>query len=893
MTNPVTPNIGLNKIDRTSPSTTYFDLEKYIDQNADAVDRFAGETSESIHALEKRLDTEERREVVLQPGLQIVNAERSAPFKLSGIKGRTLVNLLGRDGDFEKIIPTVLNASTISALDNTSMYSGSNSIKVIATGSETVEHYADMTAGYKAKQGSYYVLIGMLKVNKGAGQIKIYNNKSQLSPEFFISESNIVSQTGDFSLVRTAFNPIVDCDVIPRLYLLKDPSTSLYVQNGESANFDCIRIFEVSKQEYDSFGSLTYEQIAAMYPYVDSIQPVRNPYAIRNGENLLPPFYEWTPIGITEGSLTEPYAAYFKVTNSQNAFYYIDMKLPANTKYTFSAEHNGYLSVTDLIRETTILDNTSAQSATFTNINETTVRIYASNVYSAPINGAYHFKNPMLTLGSTPKPFKPREDAMLALQTDLYADPVTGANADEVFEKDGQYYKLAKWKKAIIDDTQSYIFHGSKVGFKWINFLISNGHNQNTDKIFYMTKFDGKYITNTPGSLNPGTTPDQIDYDPNNNRVYISISSADSGWGDNHTPTPDEIKAYFMGWVMYDGSLANGNAGPDSPPGNVYNGTGSKAWCYRSDGVSRTFTGPTATLPTTQAPNWRPYQLVYQLATPTIEPIVSEGMLTFNEGDNQIEVGTGLVLRENVKPSSGLDTYARINDYYASSGSSSILSNKTELITAVLVNGSKDPRWLIRKTEAGTTVNGKSYAYTTVDKYNPSATYSVTYLMLDKSPIVPFTGSYAANEKAMLQELTDSVHQNTSAVSVLMNKKVDKDQPGWITPTLLNGWEPYSDGAEYLGYPTIQYRKDSQGFVHLRGLVKKGASSPSNLFYLPEGYRPNQNVTFVTICYSGTFPEQVTRIRIGTDGAVTYMYGPTLSEPASWLSLNIPPFTLE
>lgn len=96
MTNPVTPNIGLNKIDRTSPSTTYFDLEKYIDQNADAVDRFAGETNESINALGKRLDTEERREVVLQPGLQIVNAERSAPFKLSGIKGRTLVNLAGR-----------------------------------------------------------------------------------------------------------------------------------------------------------------------------------------------------------------------------------------------------------------------------------------------------------------------------------------------------------------------------------------------------------------------------------------------------------------------------------------------------------------------------------------------------------------------------------------------------------------------------------------------------------------------------------------------------------------------------------------------------------------------------------------------------------------------------
>ena len=53
MTNPVTPNLGLNKIDRTSPSTTYFDLEKYIDQNADAVDRFAGGTSDAVGALRK------------------------------------------------------------------------------------------------------------------------------------------------------------------------------------------------------------------------------------------------------------------------------------------------------------------------------------------------------------------------------------------------------------------------------------------------------------------------------------------------------------------------------------------------------------------------------------------------------------------------------------------------------------------------------------------------------------------------------------------------------------------------------------------------------------------------------------------------------------------------
>ena len=30
MSEPKTPNLGLNKIDRSSPSTTYFDLDKYL-----------------------------------------------------------------------------------------------------------------------------------------------------------------------------------------------------------------------------------------------------------------------------------------------------------------------------------------------------------------------------------------------------------------------------------------------------------------------------------------------------------------------------------------------------------------------------------------------------------------------------------------------------------------------------------------------------------------------------------------------------------------------------------------------------------------------------------------------------------------------------------------------
>ncbi|MEC0204228.1 hypothetical protein P4H39_16490 [Paenibacillus lautus] len=817
MTNPVTPNIGLNKIDRTSPSTTYFDLEKYIDQNADAVDQFAGESSEAINALEKRLDTEERREVVLQPGLQIVNAERSAPFKLSGIKGRTLVNLLGRDGDFETIIPTVLNASTISALDNTSMYSGSNSIKVTATGSETVEHYADMTAGYKAKQGSYYVLIGMLKVNKGAAQIKIYNNKPQLSPEFFISESNIVSQTGTFSLVRTAFNPIVDCDVIPRLYLLKDPSTSLYVQNGESANFDCIRIFEVSKQEYDSLGSLTYEQIAAKYPYVDSVQPVRNPYAIRYGENLLPPFYEASFAGSLAGSpyILSPYEGRVNASGVNVGFQYWIPCVP-NTEYTFAVENDGVIALQDMDKDKVLINNNggflNAQRASIITANNAA---YLHILMSSGPKGAgnYTFKNPMLTLGLQAKPFKPRENSMLALQTDLCADPVTGVNADEVFEREGQYFKLAKWKAVVLgEDLPIELAMNIASGYKQVSFSITNDVIDSCIGV----KYDGKSI---PFKF-PFGGPDQINN--SNGSLRITVANTDSGWGDNYTPTVDEIKAYFMGWRM-----RNWN---DLLP---YTGTGEKAWGSVASGAAAHWT---ATLPTTKAIDYStPYQLVYRLATPTCEPIVSEGMLTFNEGDNHIEVGTGIVIRESANPT----YYSANGNYYINNigVSGSLLKNKVSSVLRVYRNGQVDNSV---KIENDANAYGTQHVRFLPSDFAPSEDYSVTYLMLEKMPVVLFSGSYAANEKAIFQELIDSVQQNVTAVSMLMNKGTDKDSPGWITPTLLNGWEPY-DLSSYL----IGYKKLGTNIVILTGTIKNGVSG--HLCVLPAGYHPNKIVTGMAI----------------------------------------------
>lgn len=58
-----------------------------------------------------------------------------------------------------------------------------------------------------------------------------------------------------------------------------------------------------------------------------------------------------------------------------------------------------------------------------------------------------------------------------------------------------------------------------------------------------------------------------------------------------------------------------------------------------------------------------------------------------------------------------------------------------------------------------------------------------------------------------------------------------KDDTGWLTPTLLNGWENY--GAPF---PPAQYRRIDNR-VYLRGLIRYGITGQS-AFILPEGFRP-------------------------------------------------------
>ncbi|UNK17640.1 hypothetical protein MNQ98_24795 [Paenibacillus sp. N3/727] len=790
MGNPKTPNIGLNKIDRTSPATTYFDLEKYIDQNADSIDQFAGKVNEALTGvtdISQRFDVEKHKEVVLNAGMKILNAERSATFSLGGIKGRTLVNLLGRDGDCEDISKWGA-ARAVSTLDAANKVSGSNSIKLTLSAENTV---GNIYKSVPVTVGKQYIFVGELKNGNATNvRIEIFDKSGKIN----LAPSASITDTSKFSTAYSKFTATEDEFTL---------SATVYGYAGNYAFIDGLRFYEISAAEYAAIDSMTPEQVAAEYPYVDSVQPVRNPYAIRYGENLLPPFYEWELR--TTDTVKGPYKLSKTVTAQYQATVSPKIRVVRGQTYTLSTTRSGRMVLGEYKEDGTVIgypiaettDNSGFFSQSYTVDAKTDyIIVQLSNVATS---GTFSFENPMLTIGSTPKPFKQREDAMLALQTDLYAHQVTGENADEVFDKDGQYFKLAKWKKVVLNDTFPYVYFRAGSGYKtiWAE-ITSQGISQSQN----MMKFDGKILANDSAT----SAADTCHLHSNQKTLYVAISNVDSGWGDNYTPTADEIKAYFLGWKMCDGTEGtnwttpyNRTDGLNKCWGKIYSGTGTNGTGQLAGVVME---GRTWTLPTViNDMGYTPYELVYQLAKPTVEPIESEGILTFNEGNNQVEVGTGIIVREIVEPTFDTGNWYINNDplVYPTGGDSRLKKRAADIVGVYADN--KKTFWSYDRAASS---HGTVRAYTGADgkgssDYDPQVTYSVTYLMLNKSPIVPFTGSYATNEKAILQDMVD-VNKRISNVEVALQAgyTVVTDEYGSHGLRVNDGNLEYYNGSDWI-----------------------------------------------------------------------------------------------
>lgn len=103
---------------------------------------------------------------------------------------------------------------------------------------------------------------------------------------------------------------------------------------------------------------------------------------------------------------------------------------------------------------------------------------------------------------------------------------------------------------------------------------------------------------------------------------------------------------------------------------------------------------------------------------------------------------------------------------------------------------------------------------------------------------------------------------------------VSAAQGAMQAPSYVNNWADYGSGFRNGGY-----WKDTDGMVHLTGLIKKtSGSNPSVAFTLPTGYRPYDNVAVSIADASGAFHA----CDISSAGVVTIGTGAS----TSWVSLT-------
>ncbi|WP_195574290.1 hypothetical protein [Paenibacillus sp. 1001270B_150601_E10] len=794
----------------------------------------AGRLNEAVFA------DAEHKEITLKPGVQIVESDQDTPFNVGSIKGRTLINLLGRWGGMESLT-NIIPYNCTTTLDFESVDKGSFSVKI------TVKEGFASGAGFYSKftfiAGKYYVGIAMIRV--------LDSEKARLNAPSLT--------TGNYVTSNDKFSP----SVFTVSSLSSDITSNIDLGvsgGGKSAYFDSVRIYEITATEFEALTKMTPEQVAAKYPYVDSMTNVTNPYAIVTGDNLLPPFYEWEYLNSSLSSIAVRDKYEVMVSNSDASSgagmrYYVKVK--GGLAYKLSADpiegdvEGGEVYAYGCDASKNRL--TGKLTDTFTvDSNVSYIEVVCNSTKNGvAVVGTFIFRKPMLTVGTEAKPFKPQQRSMWAAECQLAANPVDGSNADVLFTgDDGLPYVLEKWGKEVLAENQQWGLVATYTGFKQLggqtySYPIT-GHQG------LVVKYDGKPLPNfagVPSGADMGTISQ------NSGEIHLTIANADSGWGDAYTPTIDEIKAYFLGWKMM-------NADDWSTP---YNNVGTKGWYKFDRSGSLVSASGVKVLPTTMNDLTDPYRLQYLKATPTVEPVRNyETGLTLCAGSNVVEVGSGIVIREKANPT----YYSPNGNYYINNTavSGSLLKNKVSHILRAYRNGWFDNA---AKIENDANAYGKQHVRFLQSDFDPTSVYHVTYTMLDPTLTAPINGTVATNLRGTVSDLVQrsgDVERRLSVSEVRLNSITsDLNSPlEWITATLINGWNSVAGRS-------IQYAMDVFGFVHFRGTLDSGGASKAvgtDIFVLPSQFRPSKTIGVSTVTYNSPQDIQPYAIDVGIGGSV-------------------------
>lgn len=620
------------------------------------------------------------------------------------IKGRTLVNLLGKNGNFETISSWSGYHATLS-LDQTSVRYGSNRVKVTISPTWTAGYVFVSLPMYA---GKYYICLADV-INGNATNVGVAPNT------FGIGTIN--TSTTAYMTSYKKFAP--GSDITTAMQIVVNGT------EGQYAYADGFRFYEITQAEYNAIDSMTEAQIAAKYPYVDSVQFKKDVLVTQIGKNLLPSLYssDWSPR--SNYTLNSDYST--TVTNPEIwAIKYVMLNVVEGKTYTGSVTvtnvatvgrvglHYACYDANGVVLSSNFLCSTNVTSGTFTisgsitmPANTVTCRIGFDN--ESAFTGTCTFSNFQFELGSTATTFEP--------QIKSYAHtPMQIAQAESVWLTPNTSVYKEVWKKnVVLDGSLSWSFNNTNAGLKGL-YMPSFPPNSSC----IVTKFDAKPLLNTTTTSITDNT-----FISSNGSLVLTISNADSGWTDTmgSSVTQAEIKAYFYGWKMC------------ASDGGTYV-SGTKYWKKITDG-----TGITSTTPTASYPGYTPYVLHYKLATPVYhinyynndptKPIMSAGsVVNIPQGVAQIEQKSGVSFREKATPF--VDS-ANSSVYINSGAIAYALQKRVSKFITAFKNGTLDTVWnAVNHAAASIPTYGASLLKTAITNYDSTSTYTVIYEQLDK-----------------------------------------------------------------------------------------------------------------------------------------------------------------
>jgi len=473
--------------------------------------------------------------------------------------------------------------------------------------------YGFSVGGNKATLGAWNVANGAWSVvgtNTNASSLRLTFTASIVSNSVWITSDGFLhliayAEPSDGVTGSNIYTDYVELEIeLKPEAILHDPRVPLY---------------EVPDDEYNKIlVDWDATEVKRRYPAVQGTQHLQNPYILAEGENLLPPFTEWTLHA--NAKLISPYELELNATgNTQDNK--IEVPLIAGQIYNIKSGGTQSAYITHIDSSgATLSSGTGFINGNF-NIPANAVKTRISLGNGASGAGTWTWKQPMLTLGSTPKPFVPRNPSY------LFADVKLGQIStvkDTLFKQDGRW-KIRKVveKDVVLDGSLAWNYFGTKTGIKIARLAsLLNPSSSHSIKTSDITKYNGTVLQFAGFLADNILLKDQYIF-RNDVGVYVSISNDESGLPEDISPSPNQLKAYFNGWK--------------------YTGDGTThSWVSIIDGTTLPAEQTTTYVAATKAPNYTPYKLSYQLATPQIVDVTDkvEGDIKLN-GLAQVTIDAG------------------------------------------------------------------------------------------------------------------------------------------------------------------------------------------------------------------------------------------------------------